>query len=91
VLNGEGALYLHLDYRTLHYAKVLLDTLFGRENFLNEIIWAYDYGVRATRKWPPKHDNILVYAKDPAKYYFNSSEVDREPYMAPGLVLDFRT
>jgi site-specific DNA-methyltransferase (adenine-specific) len=60
--------------------------LFGRENFLNEIIWAYDYGARAKKKWPTKHDNILVYVKDPEKYYFNSEEVDREPYMAPGLV-----
>jgi len=86
ILANEGTLYLHLDYREVHYAKVLLDALFGRESFLNEIIWAYDYGGRTTRKWPPKHDNILVYVKDSDKYYFNSSEVDREPYMAPGLV-----
>jgi site-specific DNA-methyltransferase (adenine-specific) len=70
----------------VHYAKVLLDALFGRESFLNEIIWAYDYGARAKKKWPTKHDNILVYVKDPENYYFNSEEVDREPYMAPGLV-----
>jgi site-specific DNA-methyltransferase (adenine-specific) len=86
VLNSSGTLYLHLDYRESHYAKVLLDALFGRECFLNEIIWAYDYGARSTKKWPAKHDNILVYAKDPNSYYFNSAEVDREPYMAPGLV-----
>jgi site-specific DNA-methyltransferase (adenine-specific) len=70
----------------VHYAKVLLDALFGRESFLNEIIWAYDYGARSKNKWPTKHDNILVYVKDPRRYYFDSSEVDREPYMAPGLV-----
>jgi site-specific DNA-methyltransferase (adenine-specific) len=86
ILKPEGALYLHLDYREVHYAKVLLDDLFGRECFLNEIIWAYDYGARSKKKWPAKHDNILVYVKDPKKYYFNSEEVDREPYMAPGLV-----
>ena len=86
LLADDGTLYLHLDYREVHYAKVMLDALFGRESFLNEIIWAYDYGARAKRKWPAKHDNILVYVKNPAGYYFNSDEVDREPYMAPGLV-----
>ncbi len=86
VLAPTGTLYLHLDYRESHYAKVLLDALFGRECFLNEIIWAYDYGARTKKRWPAKHDNILVYVKDPAHYYFNSEEVDREPYMAPGLV-----
>ena len=86
VLAPTGTLYLHLDYRESHYAKVLLDALFGRECFLNEIIWAYDYGARTKKRWPAKHDNILVYVKDPARYYFNSEEVDREPYMAPGLV-----
>jgi site-specific DNA-methyltransferase (adenine-specific) len=86
LLNETGTLYLHLDYREAHYAKVLLDALFGRECFLNEIIWAYDYGGKSKNKWPSKHDTILVYVKNPAKYYFNSTEVDREPYMAPGLV-----
>jgi site-specific DNA-methyltransferase (adenine-specific) len=86
LLNETGTLYLHLDYRESHYAKVLLDALFGRDCFLNEIIWAYDYGAKSTKRWPAKHDTILVYVKDPAKYYFNSKEVDREPYMAPGLV-----
>jgi site-specific DNA-methyltransferase (adenine-specific) len=86
VLKPSGTLYLHLDYREVHYAKVLLDALFGRDCFLNEIIWAYDYGARAKNKWPSKHDNILVYVKDPAGYYFDNAEVDREPYMAPGLV-----
>ena len=86
LLTPRGTLYLHLDYREVHYAKVLLDALFGRDSFLNEIIWAYDYGARAKRKWPAKHDNILVYVKNPQDYQFNSEEVDREPYMAPGLV-----
>jgi len=86
LLAPTGTLYLHLDYRECHYAKVLLDALFGRDCFLNEIIWAYDYGARTKKKWPTKHDTILVYVKDPAGYYFNSEEVDREPYMAPGLV-----
>jgi site-specific DNA-methyltransferase (adenine-specific) len=86
VLNNSGTLYLHLDYREAHYAKVLLDALFGPECFLNEIIWAYDYGGKSKSRWPAKHDTILVYIKDPKNYYFNSEEVDREPYMAPGLV-----
>jgi len=86
LLNDTGTLYLHLDYREVHYAKVVLDALFGRESFLNEIIWAYDYGAKANRKWPAKHDTILVYVKNPATYYFDNAEVDREPYMAPGLV-----
>jgi site-specific DNA-methyltransferase (adenine-specific) len=86
VLADDGTLYLHLDYREAHYAKVLLDALFGRECFLNELIWAYDYGAKAKRKWPTKHDTILVYVKNPAAYWFDSGAVDREPYMAPGLV-----
>ncbi len=86
LLAPDGTLYLHLDYREVHYAKVLLDALFGRDCFLNEIIWAYDYGARTKRKWPAKHDTILVYVKDPRNYVFNAEAVDREPYMAPGLV-----
>lgn len=86
LLAEDGTLYLHLDYREVHYAKVMLDAIFGRECFLNEIIWAYDFGGKSTRKWPSKHDTILVYVKDPKKYHFDSAEVDREPYMAPGLV-----
>ncbi|MEN9992963.1 MAG: hypothetical protein RLY83_533 [Actinomycetota bacterium] len=86
LLNETGTLYLHLDFREAHYAKVLLDALFGRENFLNEIIWAYDYGAKSKSRWPAKHDTILVYVKNPDKYYFDSTAVDREPYMAPGLV-----
>ena len=86
ILKKTGTLYLHLDYREAHYAKVMLDALFGRECFLNEIIWAYDYGGKSKSRWPSKHDTILVYVKDPAGYYFDSVAVDREPYMAPGLV-----
>jgi len=86
LLHDTGTLYLHLDWREVHYAKVVLDALFGRENFLNEIIWAYDYGARSKSRWPSKHDTILVYVKNPKTYYFNNEEVDREPYMAPGLV-----
>jgi site-specific DNA-methyltransferase (adenine-specific) len=86
VLCDDGTLYFHIDYREAHYCKLLLDELFGRECFLNEIIWAYDYGARAKRRWPAKHDTILVYVKDRERYYFDSAAVDREPYMAPGLV-----
>ncbi|WP_411734173.1 DNA-methyltransferase [Paeniglutamicibacter sp.] len=86
LLADDGTLYVHLDYREVHYAKVMLDAIFGRESFLNEIIWAYDYGARAKSRWPAKHDNILVYVKNPKTYHFDNAEVDREPYMAPGLV-----
>lgn len=86
LLTDDGTLYVHLDYRESHYAKVMLDALFGRDNFLNEIIWAYDYGAKSTKRWPAKHDTILVYVKNPKNYVFNSTDVDREPYMAPGLV-----
>jgi site-specific DNA-methyltransferase (adenine-specific) len=86
LLADDGTLYLHLDYREAHYAKVLLDALFGRDCFLNELIWAYDYGAKSKNRWPTKHDTILVYVKNPRAYYFDSSTVDREPYMAPGLV-----
>src|SRR5204862_155226 len=86
VLHETGTLYFHIDYREAHYCKLLLDEIFGRECFLNELIWAHDYGARAKRRWPAKHDTILVYVKDPAAYYFDSEAVDREPYMAPGLV-----
>ena len=86
VLAGHGSLYFHIDYREVHYCKVLLDGIFGRDCFLNEIIWAYDYGARTTRRWPAKHDNILVYVRDPERYLFNTDEVERIPYMAPGLV-----
>ena len=86
VLAPTGALYFHIDYREAHYCKVLLDGIFGRASFINEIIWAYDYGARTTRRWPAKHDTIFFYAKDPESYTFNAEAVDREPYMAPGLV-----
>ncbi len=86
VLTADGTLYVHLDYREVHYARVLLDGIFGRECLLNEIIWAYDYGARPKRRWPAKHDNVLVYVKDPDRYWFDADEVEREPYMAPGLV-----
>ncbi|WP_435080812.1 DNA methyltransferase [Clavibacter michiganensis] len=86
LLDPTGTLYLHLDYREVHYAKVVLDALFGRRSFLNEIVWAYDYGAKSRRRWPAKHDTILVYVKDPIHYLFDSEGVDREPYMAPGLV-----
>jgi site-specific DNA-methyltransferase (adenine-specific) len=86
VLADTGSLYLHIDYREAHYCKLMLDAIFGREAFINEIIWAYDYGGRPTRRWPAKHDTILFYAKDPRSYHFDNAEVEREPYMAPGLV-----
>jgi len=86
VLKPQGSFYFHIDYREVHYCKVLLDSIFGRENFLNEIIWAYDFGGRAKNRWPAKHDNILFYVKDHHNYVFNREAIDRIPYLAPGLV-----
>ena len=86
LLAATGSFFLHLDYREVHYAKVILDGIFGRASFMNEIIWAYDYGARSRTRWSPKHDNILWYARDPAHYTFNLDATDRIPYMAPRLV-----
>ena len=86
VLAPNGTLYFHIDYREVHYCKILLDQIFGRKSFLNEIIWAYDFGGRPKTRWPAKHDNILVYVKDPKDYVFNRDAIGRIPYMAPGLV-----
>jgi site-specific DNA-methyltransferase (adenine-specific) len=86
LLAEHGTLYVHLDYREAHAVKLALDELFGRECFLNEIIWAYDYGGKPKRRWPAKHDTILVYVRDRDRYHFDDADVEREPYMAPGLV-----
>lgn len=86
LLKPDGSFFFHIDYREVHYCKVLLDSIFGRESFINEIVWAYDYGARATKRWSPKHDNILWYAKDPENYTYRYDDIDRIPYMAPGLV-----
>ncbi len=86
VLSADDSLFFHIDYREAHYCKVLLDGIFGRDAFKNEIIWAYDYGGRPKNRWPAKHDTILWYAKDPDRYIFNYEDIDRIPYMAPGLV-----
>jgi site-specific DNA-methyltransferase (adenine-specific) len=86
LLAQSGTFYFHIDHREAHYCKLLLDEIFGRECFLNEIVWAYDYGARSKRRWPTKHDTILVYVKDATGYYYDAEAVDREPYMAPGLV-----
>ena len=86
ILSADGSLFLHIDYREVHYVKVLLDQIFGRESFINELIWSYDYGGKPKNRWPAKHDNILWYAKDPESYVFNYDAIDRIPYMAPDLV-----
>jgi site-specific DNA-methyltransferase (adenine-specific) len=86
VLAADGSLFFHIDPREAHYCKILLDELFGRRSFVNEIVWAYDYGGRSRKRWPAKHDTIFWYARDPEGYVFNHDEIDRVPYMAPGLV-----
>jgi site-specific DNA-methyltransferase (adenine-specific) len=86
LLAPHGTLYFHIDYREAHYCKLLLDEIFGREAFLNELIWTYDYGAKPRRRWPAKHDTILVYVRTPGGHHFDADAVEREPYMAPGLV-----
>jgi site-specific DNA-methyltransferase (adenine-specific) len=86
LLASHGTLYFHIDYREAHYCKLLLDQIFGRDAFLNELIWAYDYGAKPRRRWPAKHDTILVYVRTPGGHHFDADAVEREPYMAPGLV-----
>jgi len=86
LLAPHGALYFHIDYREAHYCKLLLDEIFGRDALLNELIWAYDYGAKPRRRWPAKHDTILVYVREPGAHHFDADAVEREPYMAPGLV-----
>lgn len=86
LLSPHGSFFLHIDYREAHYCKVMLDGIFGRESFINEIVWAYDYGARSKRRWSAKHDTILWYAKDPDRYTYRYDDIDRIPYMAPGLV-----
>lgn len=86
LLTPTGSLFVHLDYREVHHVKVLLDQIFGRAGFINEIIWAYDYGGRSRSRWSAKHDNILWYARDPRRYTYRYDDIDRIPYMAPDLV-----
>jgi site-specific DNA-methyltransferase (adenine-specific) len=86
LLAPHGTLYFHIDYREAHYCKLLLDEIFGRDAFLNELIWTYDYGAKPRRRWPAKHDTILVYVRSPGGHHFDPEAVEREPYMAPGLV-----
>jgi len=86
ILKPNGSFFLHIDYREVHYCKVLLDNIFGRDSFMNEIIWSYDYGARRKNRWSTKHDNILWYARNPDDYTFNFDAIERIPYMAPGLV-----
>lgn len=86
LLAASGTLYLHIDYREAHYVKILLDEVFGRDAFLNELIWAYDFGGRARDRWPAKHDTIFVYVRTPGAHFFDQDAVERIPYLAPGLV-----
>lgn len=86
LLTPQGSLFFHIDYREAHYCKILLDQIFGRASFINEIIWSYDYGGRSRSRWSAKHDTIFWYAKNPDDFTFHFDAIDRIPYMAPGLV-----
>jgi site-specific DNA-methyltransferase (adenine-specific) len=91
VLKSTGTMYLHMDWRWVHYAKVMCDGIFGMENFLNEVVWSYNFGGRGKDRWPQKHDTILVYIKEMGKHTFNWNDIDRIPYAAPELQYVGRT
>ncbi len=86
ILTDEGSLFFHIGGPQAHYCKILLDAIFGRESFLNEIIWAWDYGARTKKRWPAKHDSIYWYAKNPDDYVFDLEACDRIPYLSPWMV-----
>lgn len=85
VLKSTGTMYLHMDWRWVHYAKVKCDEIFGYDNFLNEVVWSYNFGGRGKDRFPQKHDTILVYTKKLGKHTFNWNDIDRIPYTAPEL------
>jgi site-specific DNA-methyltransferase (adenine-specific) len=85
-LTKDGSIFILLDFREIHYIKIAMDKLLGRDCFINEIIWMFDYGFRSRTKYSNKHNTILWYAKDPKNYIFNYNDIDRVPYLAPGLV-----
>jgi site-specific DNA-methyltransferase (adenine-specific) len=85
LLAPHGSVYLHCDWRTAHHVRLMLDDVFGATRFLNELVWAYDYGGRPRDRWPRKHDTILWYAKGDT-WRYDREAIDRVPYMAPGLV-----
>lgn len=82
LLSDTGSIVVHLDYRAIHYARVLMDQTFGYDNMLNEIIWCYASGGVSKRWLARKHDNLIWYVKDTKDYTFN---VQREPYATPNV------
>lgn len=85
LLDDHGSLFVHVDWRCSWKIRFILENQLNW-HFQNEIIWAYDYGGRSKKRYPRKHDNIYWYTKHPTNYTFNYDEIDRIPYMAPGLV-----
>ena len=74
VLKKTGTIYLHCDPTASHYLKILLDTIFGKKNFINEIVWCYSHGGKSAKRFGKKHDIILVYSKTDS-YTFNADAV----------------
>jgi site-specific DNA-methyltransferase (adenine-specific) len=85
ILKPTGSIYVHVDARVVHHVRFALDRIFGAERFLNEIIWAYDFGGRGNDRWAQKHDNLLWYAKGES-WTFVRDDIERLPYLAPNLV-----
>ena len=89
LLADDGLMWIHLDWHSSHYIKLVLDELMGEKNFVNEIIWQYKSGGSGKRHFARKHDSILVYSKT-SKYYLDvpkekSYNRDRKPYRFRGV------
>ena len=75
VLKPTGSIYLHCDPTASHYLKELMDAVFGRKNFQNELIWYYSWGMRTEKRWNRKHDVLFLYVKNPKAFVFNAQSV----------------
>jgi adenine specific DNA methylase Mod len=73
-LKPTGSIYVHLDWHAVHYIKILMDRIFGYDNFQNEIVWCYETAGKGKKRFARKHDNLLFYSKT-AKYTFNAKDV----------------
>lgn len=78
LLSSNGCIYVHIDWHVGPYVKTILDDIFGKENFVNEIVWSYSWGIRTDSRWNRKHDTIYMYSKSAENIKFNANEVLEE-------------